>query len=279
MAEQGFKKSSLADFIGNYFKKLQLNTIQIGAVIAGNSGLNDENEEKCLNQLKNEFRHFFHRFDPYTTDLKTCITDELHYNSAIDTDYLFSRIEEQFSAIIIPFRRDVYVLNKNISINDSEWKNTTQPRDIYLHHADRELERYRDEIMQIKELITDNDNNNSKSCTKKKTKERFEQQIIIPDNVLNELQKILIQLQNEKRFDIVPNVIPILWGENKQLLRELLTFIKQKHKLEIGVDKIALLLFKDEQGNPFKLAKNYPKGTLKEKQLKTVLENFSDLSN
>jgi hypothetical protein len=153
MEQREFRETSLADYIGNYFKKLQLNIIQIGAMIAGNNGLDDENKEKCLNQLKNEFRHFFHRFDPYTEELKFRITDELHYNIAIDTDYLFRRIEGQFNGIIDTFYQDVCrKLDKDIFIRDSEWKNTKHPRDIYLHNADRELERYRNDIMQLKKV-------------------------------------------------------------------------------------------------------------------------------
>ncbi|MDR2970347.1 MAG: DUF6043 family protein [Bacteroidales bacterium] len=166
MEEREFKETSLARFVKSYFEELKRGALQIGAAIVVYNI--DKSNKECLNQLKNEFRHFFHRFERYTVELKAYITDELHLNTTIDTDYLFRRIEEDFTAIIVFFRQDVSELEESISINDSEWKDTTQPREIYLHNAAKELERYRDDIMQLKKPSTGN--KKSKSATNKKSK-------------------------------------------------------------------------------------------------------------
>lgn len=67
---------------------------------------------------------------------------------------------------------------------------------------------------------------------------------------------------------------PIAWKCNKQLLRELLTAIKANDIIIADMEKIAPLIFIDEKGIPFKLAKNKNKEDVNHKRLKRILATF-----
>lgn len=80
-------------------------------------------------------------------------------------------------------------------------------------------------------------------------------QIIIPENILNELEKTTCN--NGKCFIECATERPLKWIQNKQLLRELLTHDKIKGILTIAeIERQAPSIFIDNNNNKLNLAKN-----------------------